>query len=414
MVHVIPGLARSTGGPAVMVVELSGALGRLGVESAIFSTDLSGPAGARNRRRARESDLPARARDVDVRLFPARQPYRLAFSPALYSALAHETLLYDVVHIHSLYLFPQFAAFRQAKRHDVPYVLSQHGTLDPHLRGRGRFRKRVVDLLWQNRMLEGAAALHVGTEEEARVIADIAPRVRRLTAPFGIRWDDYEELTDDGKFRRLYLDGFEGPIVMNVGRLARKKGLDVLIRAFAIGASKASGARLVLVGPDDEGLRPSLVELAQREGIAERVTFTGILQGEDLRAALAAAHVWVLPSKAEAFPMAVMEALAAGKPVVISPWVNTASDISAAGAGIVCEPEPEALASEIALLLSDEKRRAELQRKARAFVSSSSGMGAIPRRSNGRSRISPLRTGGCCISTQMRRLRQPWRPRSSG
>ncbi len=368
VVHVIPGLARSTGGPAVMVVELSAALEACGVESTIFSTDLSGPASSANRTPVQESDLPSHTREVDVRLFQARWPYRFAFSPALYSALGRETQRYDVMHIHSLYLFPQFAAFRHASRYGVPYVISQHGALDPRLRSRGRVRKTVANLLWQRQMLQGAAALHVGAEEEARVIADVAPRVRRMTVPFGIRWGDYEHLPDSARFRRFYLGGFEGPIVMNLGRVARKKGLDVLIRAFAIAVQQAPEVRLVIVGPDEEDLRPSLVALAQREGIAERVTFTGILGEEEMREALAAADVWALPSKAEAFPMAVIEALAAGKPIVISQAVNIGSDISAAGAGVVCEAEPEAFAAEIVSLLSDEERRAELQRKARTFA----------------------------------------------
>jgi glycosyltransferase involved in cell wall biosynthesis len=378
VLHVIPGLGSSTGGPAVIVVELSAALEAYGVESTIFSTDLPGPASSRNHYSAKESDLPERVREVDVQLFPARWPYRLAFSPAMYFALRRETPRYDVLHIHSLFLFPQFAAFRQAKQCGVPYVVSQHGALDPNLRRRGRRRKAVVDLLWQRQMLKEAAALHVLADEEERTIADIVPSVRRIVVPAGIRWSDYEELRDGDDFRRLRLGGFKGPIVMNIGRLAWKKGLDILIRAFAIAARSVPEARLVLAGPDDERLGAALLLLAQREGIAERITFTGMLHREEIRAALAAADVWALPSRADAFPMAVMEALAAGKAIVISPAVNTAPDIAAAGAGVICNAEPEAFAAQIVSLLSDKTHRAELQQKARAFARRFDWMSVAP------------------------------------
>jgi glycosyltransferase involved in cell wall biosynthesis len=226
----------------------------------------------------------------------------------------------------------------------------------------------VVEQLWQKRMLNGAAALHVGAEEEARTIADIAIQVPRVILPFGISWQDYADMSDGRQFRRQRLAGHDGPIVMNVGRIAAKKGLDILIRAFALVSSRVHDAKLVIVGPDNEGLGPSLQSLAIREGIGGQVVFTGMLHGEQLREALAAADVWVLPSKAEAFPMAVMEALAAGRPIVISPGVNTAAEIAAANAGIVCKAEPAPLAAEIASLLGDDERRTYLQARAREFA----------------------------------------------
>jgi glycosyltransferase involved in cell wall biosynthesis len=217
-------------------------------------------------------------------------------------------------------------------------------------------------------MLNGAAALHVGAEEEAQTIADIAIQVPRVILPFGISWHDYADISDGRLFRRECLAGHDGPIVMNVGRIAAKKGLDILIRAFALVSSRVSDAKLVIVGPDNEGLRPSLQSLASREGIGGQLVFTGMLRGKQLQEALAAADVWVLPSKAEAFPMAVMEALAAGRPIVVSPGVNTASEITAADAGIVCPAEPGPLAAEIASLLADDKRRTYLQARAREFA----------------------------------------------
>jgi glycosyltransferase involved in cell wall biosynthesis len=151
----------------VAVVESSLALERCGVETTIFATTWRRPLRRSAHERVAAGDLPAGADALDLRLFPARWPYRLAFSPELYRALGEEARRYDVVHIHSLFLFPQFAAYRGARGAGVPYIVSPRGALDPYLRQRSRHVKAISRALWQGRALEGAAALHVTSDEEA-------------------------------------------------------------------------------------------------------------------------------------------------------------------------------------------------------------------------------------------------------
>ncbi len=368
VLHVIPNLAARTGGPPVAVVGSARALARIGVASTIVATDMAEAASARSHRRAGIADLPDGAEQLDVRLFPARWPRRLAFSPELYRALAREARRCDVVHIHSLFLFPQFAAWRAARRAGVPYVVSPRGSLDPHLRRRSRAVKAIGDALWQRAMLEGASALHATSDEEARLIADVAPAVPRAVVPNGIDCWAYETLPPASEFRQRFLGGARGPVVMFLGRLSHKKGLDVLVRAFARARAGAPDARLCIAGPDDEGLTPSLRALAEREGAGGAVSFTGMLRGRDKLAALAAADVWALPSHSENFGIAVAEALAAGRAVVVSPGVNIAREIAAADAGVVAELDAGAFAAAIAGLLRDDARRAGLGRSARAFA----------------------------------------------
>ena len=368
VLHVIPSLASRTGGPATSVVESSLALRRCGVDVTIFATDMAEAASARRHVRATLADMPPGARDLDVRLFPARWPYRLAFSPAMFRALRAEVRRYDVVHIHSLFLFPQFAAYRAASGASVPYVVSPRGALDPYLRQRGRSVKVVAERLWQRAMLTHAAALHLTSGEEARLTSDIAPRVARHVVPNGIRCADYSELPSGQEFRRRHLGGSGEPVVMYLGRLSHKKGLDILIRAFALVRRDVPACRLAIVGPDDEGLTAELVALARREGVAERIVFTGMLSGVEKLDALAAAGVWALPSHTENFGNAVVEALAAGRATVISPAVNIAPEIAASGAGIVAPLSAEAFGAEIAALLRDDARREALVVRAREFA----------------------------------------------
>jgi glycosyltransferase involved in cell wall biosynthesis len=140
-----------------------------------------------------------------------------------------------------------------------------------------------------------------------------------------------------------------------------------------------SDARLVLVGPDDEGLQAGLEELAASRGIRERVVFTGLLRGTDKLAALAAADLWALPSLTENFGVAVLEALAAGVPVVLSPTVNIAGALDEAGAAVVSERTPEVFAGAISELLVDHDRRAALGERGRAFAARFDTVALAPR-----------------------------------
>ena len=366
--HVIPGLATRTGGPAESVIQSALAVRDHGVETTVFTTDLAGPASAPGDGPVSADELPAGTAELDVRLCPIRPPARLAFSPGLFRALGARLGDYDVVHIHSLFLFPQLAAYLHARRARVPYVVSPCGALDPYLRSRNRLLKRAVDALWQRRMLERAKALHYKTAEEARLVADLGLSPPAVIAPNGIRWSEFATLPPRREFRARHLGDGDAPVVMTLGRLSHKKGLDRLIEAFALVRRSVPDCRLVIAGPDDEGLTPALAALARRVGVGDAIVFTGMLHGRDKLAALSGADVWVLPSHTENFGLAVVEALAAGRATVISPAVNVAPDVAAARAGVVSPPEPEAFAAEIASLLHDDVRRAAVGARAREFA----------------------------------------------
>jgi glycosyltransferase involved in cell wall biosynthesis len=367
VLHVIPAIADRTGGPAAAVLESSRALSERGLTCTVLTTDL-GEAGsaARHTRITPQADLVPP--EVELRMYRAQPPRRLAFSVPLARGVRTVVREHDVVHIHSLFLFPQYVAYKAASRAGVPVIVSPCGALDPALRRRSRLAKALTDFLWQGQMLRNAAGIHFKTEEERRLASDLRIAQRQFVVPNGIDWLSYQRSPDSDSFRERYLGGHEGPVILNVGRFSHKKGLDTLIRAFARAHEAHPGAVLVLVGPDDEGLRPRFQELAAAMRVQHNVVFTGMLRGKDLRAALSVASVWALPSKTENFGNAVIEAMAAGLPVVVSPAVNLAPAIQAGDAGVVCDRTPEAFAAAIASLLESESRRSVLGERAREFA----------------------------------------------
>ncbi len=368
VLHVLPIISARAGGPVAFAVDAAEALAQIGVESTLLSTSLGNSPTAGSRRRVEPHEMPANLDRLDLHLFDVKPPRRLAFSPSLARRLDRIVGDYDLVHVHSLWLFPQYAAQWAARSAGIPYVVSPHGALDPYLRARGRGRKALTDALWQNRMLDDAALLHVTTAEEGQLIADVAPHVGRATVPVGVWVDRLRVGGDAFAFRREHLRGREHPLVLFLGRLTFKKGVDILIRAFAHAQRQYPDALLAIAGPDDEGLRPSLEAIARTEGVADRVIFTGPLYGTDRANAFAAASIWALSSHTENFGVAVMESLAVGLPTVVSPEVNLASVIEEDAAGVVAGLAPAEFGAALAALLGDPEGRAEMGRRARKLA----------------------------------------------
>jgi glycosyltransferase involved in cell wall biosynthesis len=217
----------------------------------------------------------------------------------------------------------------------------------------------------------GSAALVLFTSaaEEDLAGSALPAGTPRAIVPNPLDVDSFRELPAGDRFRARYLGGHRGRVILTLGRLAEKKGLDRLIAAFARIVHDVPDCRLVLAGPDDDGLEPSLRRLAVQVGVAERVHFPGMLTGEAKLSALAAATVWTLPSHTENFGVAVVEALAAGVPTVVSPAVNISAEARAADALIVAENTPDELAVALARLLGDEAERERLAVAGPAFAS---------------------------------------------
>jgi glycosyltransferase involved in cell wall biosynthesis len=339
-----------------------------GVGGAIYATDLAEPAASRARAGLTAEDVPPGAESVDIRLFPAGFVRRVAYSSSLARNLRRDAGRFDVIHVHMLFLHPTLAAYRAAVRSRLPYVVTPHGAFQPHLRANSRLAKAMTTFLWQGRMLDQAAALHYASDDEAQGAAVMGFRPPPVVIPFGLDVSAYRVLPDPTSFRARYVDGRHGPIVLSIGRLAARKAPDLLISAFAHVAGEMPEALLVLAGPDDEGIQRQLKQLAHGFGLDDRVVFTGMLAGADKLGALAAADVWALASPAESFGVAALEALAASRPVVVSPFGTLAKEIREAGAGVVCDRSATGFGRAIVRLLRDDDERARVSSRANEFA----------------------------------------------
>ena len=295
ILHVLPIASQRAGGPPAFAGPAARELEQRGHQVRIVSTDLALAPGCKGQRALRSDEVHPLIAANDHALYRTRWPGRIAYSPALATALRASVSQFDVVHIHSLWLYPQYAAYSAASAAGVPYIVSPHGALDPFLRERGRLRKRITTEAWQGRMLARAKLIHVTSEVEAELIGDVAPSVPRAVIPLGVDLAEFSELPERDIFRHERLGGYDEPVILYLGRLTFKKGIDLLIEAFSR-ARRQFRCRVVIAGPDDERLEPSLRELAERVGVADDVAFVGPVYGRDRLAALACADIWALAS----------------------------------------------------------------------------------------------------------------------
>ena len=271
----------------------------------------------------------------------------------------------DVVHIHEFRTLENLLVTPVAQRLDKPIVLSPHGTLNLST-GRGALKSA-----W-DRLLSPGIALRIDqviglTEAECaeakalwRNFATRQIPTRFSVIPNGVHLGEFNSRGLAADSRERYGLG-DATTVLFMGRLQARKGVDVLIRAFR--AADVEESRLLIVGPD-EGMLPTLRSLA---GGDPRIVFTGFLDGGARLGALAASDIFALPATGEGQPMAALEAMAAGMPLVLSPGCNM-DEAADYGAGYVVDPTVEAFAEMLGTLLTDEDLRRKMGAKARQLV----------------------------------------------
>jgi glycosyltransferase involved in cell wall biosynthesis len=328
------------GGTIVSVHGLCRALARRGHDVHVFTTSVDGPADS-----AVPHNTAVEIDGVKVWYFQSQQARRLYFAPPLAGMLRGHVREFAVVHTHAIYLWPLWTAARAALAAGVPYVVSPRGMLEKALiENKSLLWKAALIGFVEKRTLENAAAIHVtsGREaDEARAFGFDLPPMCEIPNGVDIEADAIGEVSP-----AISAVISDGPYALFLGRINWKKGLDRLIRALA----HAPHVRLVLAGNDEEGYRQVLEPLARAQGVAPRVAFAGPVAGADKLALLKRAQLLVLPSYSENFGNVVLEAMAAGRPVVVTPEVGVAELVRESGAGLVVDGDAISLGRAMARL----------------------------------------------------------------
>ena len=383
ILHLVPTYlpAYKIGGPVWSVHNLNKELVKLGHEVTVVTTNTDA---------GETMKVPVgQAVDMDgvrVIYFPVKFPRSWYFSPAVREFLKKHMTEYDMVHITSVFLYFSHIGAKLAGRFGKPYIVSPRGSLmrEP-LRMKGALKKRIYIALVEKKVLTGAAALHftAAAEKEEYEKAGL-PQRPSFIVPNALDTVVLDELDPTPAFRKKFRIPEEKKIILFLGRLNWKKGLDTLIPAFAEVVEKEPDAFLLIAGSDDgykkqaeklwESSFPNIIEKTRK---LDSLRFVGLLLGGDKKAALEESDVFVLPSYSENFGIAVAEAMHLGVPVILTPQVGIAPEVKEAAAGLIVEKDKGLVAQAIVGVLTGKYDGRKMGENGRRLVAERFSLGAI-------------------------------------
>lgn len=294
--HCVRSLARDTGGPARTVPALCEHLAQAGVRVQLLTTDL-GP-------RLGPLLLPEPA------LTPTHVAPRWRLA-ARWDAVCRTTPV-DLIHEHGIWAAVHRAAARTARRRKIPRIVAPRGMLSPWALAQKRYKKQLAWRLYARRDIASAAVLHATSMLEANDLRALGLRQPIAIVPNGVACP--EQVSTAPRPTAPHE-------ILFLSRIHPKKGLLDLVQAW--NALRPPDWRVIVAGPDEQNHRAT-VEAALREAnLQHTFDFVGPVEGEQKRALLERASLFVLPTYSENFGVVVAEALAAGVPVITTraaPW----------------------------------------------------------------------------------------------
>ena len=312
--------------------------------------------------------VPTGARLILCGRTPVISRFFREFSVELFRYLQKNIRSYDLVHCHGLWHFGTLAPFFIDRT--VAKVITPHGVLDPWVYAHHRWKKSLIDMLAQQTYLRRADLVHVlSTDERADVLRYLGhPHPNVVVIPNGVRLSDFAQLPANGLFRPKFNLPANRKLVLFMSRLNAKKGLDLLLPAFRDYVRNHPDTVLVLAGGDD-GYEAATRQFIEQHHLGESTRLVGILTGDDKKAALAEADLFVLPSYSEGFSMAVLEAMAVGTPTLVSDKVGFGEEIRRhEAAGLIAELTVDGVRAGLETLLGDDALRQRVSRNATALL----------------------------------------------
>ena len=248
---------------------------------------------------------------------------------------------YNLVHIHGIYRFPTAYAGYIAKKKKIPYIISTHGALDPYLynvSNKNLFLKKIWEYLIDFPILRNSNGIHCTSEIEKKKIKQLNLNKNIFVIPIFISDKFFQKNRKYKFFRNKIGLTKKNFLILFLGRINFKKGLDLLIPAFKKVNEKFPKTKLIMVGANSEGYLEKIVNpLINKNKIKHHVFYHKPIYGEKLIACYREADLFVLPSYSENFGLTIFEAMSQRLPVVVSNQVDLAPIIEKNDIARICK-----------------------------------------------------------------------------
>lgn len=294
IIHFIPSIDRSIGGPA-----------RSSTQLVLFLAKLN-PSDTFELHTLKCND-------------PIRSDFELANAKIIFNEKWRSINLnnVDLLHVHGIWSLSIHCLLTKARRNSIPYVISIRGMLEPWSLNQKRLKKKLALWLYQYKDLQNASALHVTSIEEKNSVRALDLNAFIINIPNGIDESEYPEEVD---LRKKY----DSKKILFVSRIHKKKGIEILLKAFSkIAIETKKDWNIEIIGSGDKGYLRELKSLRSSLSVESQVFFLGSFYGKEKIHALSNSTLFILPSYSENFGIAIAEALAAHTPVLTTrgtPW----------------------------------------------------------------------------------------------
>jgi glycosyltransferase involved in cell wall biosynthesis len=355
--------ATSYGGTITASYNLTKALARRGHDVTVFTSDTIDE---RTRQKGRYIEHEGLKIHYFKNLSNTLAWHRFFFYPGLILALKNQIQSFDVVHLHDTRNFQNIVAVHYAKKYGIPYFVQPHGSLPRIIEKKNL--KKLYDVLWGNDILKYASKVIAVSETEVEQFRQAGiPQSKIAVVPNGVDDISLTDLPIPGKFREQQ-SITEKHIILYVGRIHKRKGIDFLIRAYKLFLQTWTGEDVILIigGPDD-GYRSILETLVEQLGVADKVRFIGFIPS--LVTAYQDADVLVYPSTYEIFGLVPFEALLCGTPAIVTDDCGCGEIIKNARCGHLVHYGDEAGLSEVLrYVLTHPEENKEMVESGRRYI----------------------------------------------
>ncbi len=340
------------GGPSRAIASITNSLETLGVNCTIFAGE-----GGRLGTNSVKTDV------SEIQSFRTglMAKFWTGYSSNLSNAIKEAVGNHDIVHIHELWHFPHYAAYKSAISQGKPYCITTHGTLSPWALRHKYFRKQIYMWFTQRRILTQASYIHTITSQERQHIQDQGIHTPTVTIPNGVYIENLQYSGTQSMLLERYPNLKDKNIILFLGRIHPIKGLPLLAEAFSNLVKFIPNTYLVLAGPNEDGHQQRIKRVLTKLGTQEKVIFTGMLTETEKLDALNCADMLVVPSHSEVMSISALEAMASSLPVVITEE-SQFPEIGSYQAGIVVRRNNSDLLDAMIQILNNPDRALQMGR----------------------------------------------------